>query len=121
MLCDGCKAESRSTVLWSQGRRGVECPEARLVQASLGSRIRGETACRGERQLPCGSGTSLLGKLVAALSEGCKGHWSTLQESGVALTNCGIWQKQILQQEAAGDLLVQDKAERHEEVEMDNQ
>lgn len=108
-------------MLWSQGRRGVEYPEARLVQASLGSRIRGETACRGERQLPCGSGTSLLGKLVAALSEGCKGYWSTLQESGVAFTNCGIWQKQILQQEAAGDLLVQDKAERHEEVEMDNQ
>lgn len=77
--------------------------------------------CGGERQLPCGSCTSLLGKLVPALTEGCKGHWSTLQESGVALTSCGIWQKQILQQEAAGDLLVHDKAERCEEVEMDNQ
>lgn len=60
-------------------------------------------------------------KLVAALPEGCRGHWSTLQESGVALTSYGIWQKHILQQGAAGDLLVQDKAERCEEVEMDNQ
>lgn len=62
-----------------------------------------------------------VGKLVAALTEGCKGHWNMLQETGVALSSCVIWQKQILQQEAAGDLLVQDKAERHEEVEMDNQ
>lgn len=58
---------------------------------------------------------------MAALTEGCKGHRSMLQESGVALTSCRIWQKQSIQQEAAGDLLVQDKAERHEEVEMDNQ
>lgn len=47
-----------------------------------------------------------------------------LQGSGDEFTSCGIQQKQVLQQEAAGDLLVRDKAETREargEVEMDCQ
>lgn len=43
--CAGCKAESRAR---SQGRRGTECPEARLVRAALGCTVRGETVCAVE-------------------------------------------------------------------------
>lgn len=63
-----------------------------------------------------------VGELVTAPTKACKGHWKVLRGRGVELTGCGIWQKGVLQQEAAGDPLVRYKAERHEacgEVEMD--
>ena len=85
----------------------------------------GKTACAVEVRggfLWCRHLT--VGELVAPPTKACKGHWNVLQGSGAELTSCGIWQKQVLQQEAAGDLLVRDKAERREargEVEMDCQ
>lgn len=98
MLCMGCKAESRSRVLWSQGRRGIECPEARLVQAALGCRIRGETVCAVEVRGSCLVAQHLtVGGAWGCTDWGLQGHWNMLQGSGVALTSCGIWQKQIFQ------------------------
>lgn len=56
-------------------------------------------------------GHLLVRELAAALTKACKRHWNMLQGSRVELTSCGIWQKQALQQKAAGDLLVRGKAE----------
>lgn len=50
-------------------------------------------------------------ELAAALTKACKGHWNALQGGGAELSSCDIWRKGVLQQEAAEDLLVRDKAE----------
>lgn len=37
-LCVGCKSEQMSAVLWSWGRKDIECPERMYMQAALGHR-----------------------------------------------------------------------------------